>query len=244
MRWSLARPGFNRAARLCPGLRRASAVVKFALAPWFALADESISGITRPHHPLRLEAEGEAALAQAERGRAHARLPVSPLFRVLWAFPCSQRCLGPKRGFAPERTSQRKERPFHASLRARIPGAPGHQSGAGRGADEGIQRRHHRRRRQGRQDRVLGPQDRRLQDQEEPQGPLLAHEPRGSSGGDCRDGAPHGPVARRHPLHHHPRRRARDRALHPDAQERPRRARPRRRSGGGFRGDRGGLPRR
>ena len=55
-----------------------------------------------------------------------------------------------------------------------------------------------------------------------------------------RDGAAHGPVARRHPLHHHPRRRARDRALHPDAQERPRRA-GRDGDRGGFRGDRGGF---
>ena len=83
-------------------------------------------------------------------------------------------------------------------------------------------------RRQGRQDRVLGPQDRRLQDQEEPQGALLADEHRGAAGGDRRDGAAHGPLARRHPLHHRARRGARDRALHPDAQERPRRP-PRRR---------------
>ena len=62
------------------------------------------------------------------------------------------------------------------------------------------------------------------------------------AGRDRRDGAPHGPLAGRHPLHHHPRRRARDRALHPDAQERPRRARPRRRPRRRFRGgDRGGF---
>ena len=134
-------------------------------------------------------------------------------------------CTGPKRGFAPERTATVEGKAPHAALRACVPGAPGHFAGPGRGPDEGIHHGDRGRRRKGRQDRVLGRQDHRLQDQEEPQGPLFAPEHRRAAGRGGRDGAAHGPVDRRHPLHHRPRRRARDRAIHPDAQERPRRSR-------------------
>jgi hypothetical protein len=48
-------------------------------------------------------------------GRANARLPVSSLFRVLWAFPRSACCSGPKRGFALER-KHRGGKAAHAAV--------------------------------------------------------------------------------------------------------------------------------
>ena len=135
----------------------------------------------------------------------------------------------PKRGFAPGRTATTRKgqtMPLYEHVFLARQDISQAQVEA---LTKEYTRGHRRRRRQGRQDRVLGPQDPRLQDQEEPQGALLADEHRRAAGRGGGDGAAHGPLARRHPLHDHPRRRARDRALDPDAQERPRRP-PRRRS--------------
>src|SRR6516164_813650 len=105
------------------------------------------------HHPLRLEAEWEAGSHHSGTAGPCPAPGVSALSGPL-GLSVRRCCRGPKRGFAPERTVQRKERPTYAALRARIFGAPGYQSDASRSLDEGIRRGHHRRWRTGRQDRV------------------------------------------------------------------------------------------
>ncbi len=168
-----------------------------------------------------------------EKSWGRAMRPGCRCFRSFGSLGLSVRRLphrGPKGAL--RRTGKTKERQQRATLRACLPGAPGYFAGAGRCPDQGIERGHHRGRRQDRQGRVLGRQAPRLQDQEEPQGALLADEHRRAAGGGGRDGAAHAALPGRDPVPHRARRCARDRAFHPDAQERPRRParrRPRRR---------------
>ena len=80
-------------------------------------------------------------------------------------------------------------------------------------------------RRQGHQERVLGPQVPLLPHQEEPQGSLQPAQHRRPGSGRCRDGAPDA-HQRRHPaLHDRARRRARGRPVGHDAEARSRRRR-------------------
>ena len=81
------------------------------------------------HHPLRLKAEREAG---SHPSGTAGPCPAPGVFALSGPLGLSvQRCcLGPKRGFAPERTAQRKERPIYADLRTRIFGAPGYQPDA------------------------------------------------------------------------------------------------------------------
>ena len=150
--------------------------------------------------------------------------PRSP--RVYLSQGLSTRChtrIGPGKGLCAGGTATERKGRTCRSIRACVPGTPGRLLDPGRADDEGLYPGHRRRRREGRKDRVLGPQVACLQDQEEPQGALRADEHRRSLGRSGRNGAPHGHRDGRDPLHHRQGRGARDRAVGADAQGRPRR---------------------
>ena len=112
-------------------------------------------------------------------------------------------------------------------LRERLYRAPGYLGRPGGGADATPDRDHRGGRRPRHQERVLGPQEPRLPDQEESQGALLAAQYRWAERDGGRIRAQHAAQRGRAALSHRPRRRARREPLDHDDPRLPRRSRPR-----------------